>query len=86
MSEKRYINVMSKISPADAERLDGQSPPRNPRSKIMVSVRLTPHLYQEIGRIASERYASRSLVIRSLLERSIEELAEYEESDQRRLR
>lgn len=59
---------------------------RNPKSKIRVSVRLTPHLYQEIGRIASERYASRSLVIRSLLERCIEELEEYEGSDQRRQR
>lgn len=72
MSEKRYINVMSKISPADAERLDGQSPPRNPRSKIMVSVRLTPYLYQETARIAGERGCSLSLAVRALLQYAIE--------------
>lgn len=64
----------------------GQSPQRNPRSKIRFSVRLTPYLYQEIDRIASEQCTSRSLVIRSLLECCVKRLAEHEESDQRYLR
>nr|DAE37657.1 MAG TPA: hypothetical protein [Caudoviricetes sp.] len=44
----------------------------SPRSKIMVSVRLTPYLYQETARIASERGCSLSLAVRALLQYAIE--------------
>jgi hypothetical protein len=38
----------------------------------MVSVRLTPYLYQETARIASERGCSLSLAVRALLQYAIE--------------
>ena len=44
----------------------------SPKSKIMISVRLTPYLYQETARIAGERGCSLSLVVRALLQYAID--------------
>lgn len=44
----------------------------SPKSKIMISVRLTPYLYQETARIAGERGCSLSLAVRALLQYAIE--------------
>lgn len=51
---------------------------QNPKSKIMVSVRLTPYLYQETTRIAGERGCSLSLAVRALLQYAIEAEADAE--------
>lgn len=45
---------------------------RSPKSKIMVSVRLTPYLYQETARIARQWGCSLSLAVRALLQYAID--------------
>lgn len=44
----------------------------SPKSKIMISVRLTPYLHQETARIAGERGCSLSLAVRALLQYAID--------------
>lgn len=48
---------------------------RSPKSKIMISVRLTPYLKHEAERIARERGCTLSMAIRALLFYAVESIA-----------
>lgn len=68
MRENRYTNVDEEIKPSVRAVSGKRTVRRSPKSKIMVSVRLTPYLYQETARIADERGCSLSLAVRALLQ------------------